>query len=104
MLIDTYTNQDIYLKSTTGYDVYGKEILASQDTIKCRFHFKQVRKLDKNGQEFLTDGVVWINPDINIELDDVIIYDNIEYKVKGLDIKVSFTGKKEFKKIFVVKV
>lgn len=104
MLIDRYTNQEIYKKSTTGYDVYGKEISGTQSLVKCRFHFKQVRKVDKNGQEFLTDAVVWIRPDVTIGLDDIVIYNSIDYKVKGIDAKVGFMGQGEFTKLFVIKV
>lgn len=103
MLIDKYLNQTIYLKTTTGHDVYGKEISGAKKGVACRFHPKQVRKLDKDGNEYLTDAVVWIKHDVAVSIDDVITYGTGSYKVNNIDTKIGFNGAPELTKLFVKK-
>lgn len=102
-MISNYLNQTVTRNKRTGNDVYGKPIVGENESVKARFQEKQRRAMDEKGQVFLTDAEMWIMPDQELELDDVIQYEGIKYKTARIEIKRGITGNKDHKKVLLVK-
>ena len=102
-MIDGYLNQIVSRSAKSGYDVYGKPTTKDGEDVKARFQEKQRRAMDDKGVEFLTDAELWIKPDQTMELDDVITYEGIKYKVVRVDVKRGLSGNPDHKKVLLVK-
>lgn len=103
MPIDTYLNQQVQIKSKTGFDKYGKPTTGSASTIEARFLEKQNIFKDDNGKEYTTDAELWILPTQTITLEDVITVNSINYKVARIDARRDINGSIDHRKAFLIK-
>jgi hypothetical protein len=103
MPINNYLNQSVTLKQKSGFSLEGKPTLSVGTTIKARFQDKQKRLVDDVGNEYFTDAEVWLKPTQTINLDDVVVYGSVSYKVVQIDTKRGLNGQIDHKKALVVK-
>lgn len=89
-MITGYKNQTVTHKDTIGRDAYGKPILNDEVSIQCRFHPKRVEGRDATGNEYIYDAMMWA--DDTLEMEDVVTYEEQNYKVIGKDTKIDFDG------------
>lgn len=104
-LIDAYVNQQATRKYGLTTDVYNNSTYGSEETIYIRFHEdkKRIVKTDTTaGEDFVNYSTVWLLPEQGISRDDLIVHDNVSYKVKEVDIKRDFDGDVLHKKALVV--
>lgn len=101
--ITEYLNQTLTRKSKTGFDEQGKTSLNSGVNFKGRFREKQKKIIDYKGNEYMTDGEVWTEPNQDMNLDDLIVYSGVNYKVVKIDTPRDLGGEIHHKKIFVIK-
>lgn len=102
-MIDTYLNQQVQRKAKGSFDDFGKPVLGSSSTIQARFvaGTKRVKKAD--GSEYIIDAELWIKPDQTMNLDDVIVYESINYKVVNIYSPRWLNWEKSHKKVELVR-
>lgn len=102
-MIETYLNQLVTRNPVKNYDAYGKPTLGTGESVKARFQGKQRRAMDSQGVEFVTDAELWVAPGQAMALDDVIIFEEVQYKVVRVDTKKGLSGQTDHKKVLLVR-
>ena len=102
-MIASYLNQLVTRNPLKSYDTYGKPTIGNGQSVKARFQGKQRRAMDNKGVEFVTDAELWIAPDQEMALDDVILFEDIQYKVVRVDVKKGLSGQTDHKKVLLVR-
>lgn len=103
MPVNNYLNQTASLKQKSGFTVEGKPSLGAGASVRVRFQDKQTRLVDDKGNEYVTDGEIWMKPTQTVNLEDVIVYGSVNYKVVRIDTKRDINGQTHHKKALVVK-
>jgi hypothetical protein len=103
MPVNNYLNQTVTLKTKSGFTLEGKPNLGVGASIVARFQDKQTRLVDDKGNEYVTDAEVWLKPTQTVNLEDVIVYGSVNYKIVRIDTKRDLGGKIHHKKALVVK-
>lgn len=80
-MINTYLNQQVSLKVKSSLDDFGKPVLGSPATIEVRFVSGTKRRKNPDGSVYIIDAEMWTLPSQTLNLDDVIVYENTNYKV-----------------------
>lgn len=102
-MIASYLNQTVQRYPKSGYDTYGKPTLGTAEDVKARFQEKQRRAMNDKGVEFLTDAELWLLPSQDMALDDVVVFEEVRYKVVRVDVKRGLTGDADHKKVLLVR-
>jgi len=103
MPVNNFLNQSVTIKAKSGFTLEGKPNLGSGTGIMARFQDKQTKLFDDKGVEYLTDAEIWVKPTQTINLEDVIVYGGVNYKVVRIDTKRDLDGQIHHKKALVVK-
>ena len=104
MSVATYLNQTVKWLAKSGNDKFGKPKNEDAVTIKCRIKGSSRRMLDENGKEFNADIEMWVLPNQEMSLDDLIIWDETNYRVVNVKELVNFSGKIDHKKVLLILV
>lgn len=104
MSVATYLNQTVKWMAKSGNDKFGKPKNESSVTIKCRIKGSTRRMIDANGKEFNADIEMWILPNQAMGLDDLIVWEETNYRVVNIKELVNFSGKVDHKKVLLITV
>jgi hypothetical protein len=78
--ITKYLNQELIHKSRTGYDKYGK--LETVDSyIKGRLIYSSIERRGLQAKPLDFDVEVWIEPTQAMQVEDIISYNEVDYRV-----------------------
>lgn len=102
MPIASYLNQTVLRKGRTGKDRYGKITTGSSETIKGRIKGSTRRLIGGDGKEYTVDAELWIKPTQTMNIDDVITWNEKDYKVIHIKEQVGLDGKIDHKKCFLL--
>lgn len=103
-MIDTYLNQQIQIQAVASYNAYGKPVQGTASTIKARFVEKEEILKDDNGQEFKSDAQLWVLPTQTLDLNHLVIYETLKYRIAKIETRRAFEGIKDHKKAYLVRV
>ena len=103
MPITPYLNQYISKKLTRAYDVYGVAQSAIPQNILCRIQSSHKRIMSPQGVEFAVEAEIWVNGTEVLAVDDIVVWDGVEYKIVTMEIKKGLTGTTNHKKGYLVR-
>lgn len=86
-------NQTAALANRSSRDRYGRETTLAPVNIKCRFQHKRRTRLTPTGETITIDALMFVSPKLNINVDDMVTFDGINYKVDTKSPKVGRAGK-----------
>jgi len=92
MAITSFYNQTISLSPQSGHDAYGRERFTTEADYNARVQVQSMTKLMPNGQVKQIDAVMYISPEVAIDYDDKVTYDDTDYKVVGINEQVDGKG------------
>ena len=102
MPIASYLNQTVLRKPRAGKDRYGKVITGASEVIKGRIKGSTKRLIGGSGKEYTVDAELWVKPTQAMQIEDIITWDEKDYKVTHIKEQVGLTGKIDHKKCFLV--
>lgn len=96
-------NQEITLYNKSSYDEYGREVVGSGSTVKCRFQRTTKRKLLENGNLIEIMAICYIANDVIVATDDKVTFGSTDYKVLGRYDAVDGAGNTHHIKLELIK-
>ncbi len=100
---------DADYKPLTGHDGWGQPTYSTTIEYRAsegngiRFEFKNRLAFAKDGREIVSECQAWLPVDATPQVDDVIEYKNIEYKVINVGEKIDVLGNACYHKLYLVK-
>lgn len=103
MPIDAFLNQTATRKPKTGRDGYGKATFGTAETVECRFQQGTFRLTNKDGMEYQADAKMHVKPSQAFNVDDLVTFESVDYRVDRADEKRDVAGIKHHKKLYLVR-
>jgi hypothetical protein len=85
-------NQTIVIYDKSNYDKHGREVLGAGIEVDCRVQRLTDQRLLPNGQLIQLLAVVYLPADTDIDVDDKVTYDSVDYKVYSKSYAVDGQG------------
>jgi hypothetical protein len=95
--------QTLTLYNQSSYDEYGNEVVGNGTTLRGRFQATTKQKLLPNGTLKNILAIAYVPSDTDVEIDDKITYDSVNYKVFGRYEAIDGNGKINHIKLELVK-
>jgi hypothetical protein len=102
-MIESYLNQSGTLKSKTGFSLEGKPTLSTGTVVACRFQHKTKTLRNDQGVEYTIDAELWLKPDQAVALEDVFVFESVNYKISKIDDKRNLSGNTSHKKALLTR-
>lgn len=96
--ITPYLKQKAQLKGKTSYDEFGQPITGDPINFRCRFTYKNDVVVDKAGKSIVTSVTILTEEALNV--DDIVLYDNKNFRVVSFDTIVDISGREVGRKVF----
>lgn len=85
-------NQRISIYSTPSFNAEGREVFTGSVVVKCRFQQMNKRKLLPNGDIIMIDGKVFVPGNTDVETNNKVVFDSVDYKVLSKYVAVDGQG------------
>jgi hypothetical protein len=85
-------NQTLTLYSKSSYDSYGREVVGTGSSVKCRVQETTKQKLLPNGSLITINAIAYVPGGTTIAIDDRIDVGTTKYKVYGIYNAVDGSG------------
>ena len=92
MSINSLLNQTITHYPNAGKDRYGRDLDGSGTSYNARFQYASDERILPNGQVVTIDAIVYVAPDVTVNVDDRIDYGGERYRVHGKSTPVDMNG------------
>lgn len=96
--------QTVGVLSDKSIDSYGRERWNDAVYYKGRYSEKITRVIDVNGEETLSDGIVYFYKDVPIDVNYNIKVGSTQYRVMAVDKPRDSFGNETFYKVYIKKV
>ena len=109
MSLQSLLNQTITLYTRSDYDEFGQERYSTGISYPARFQrVTRTRILpsdqNSNYQTVVIDAIAYINGEVDINVDDKVVYSDENFKVHGRTIQVNGRGNSHHTKVELVKI
>lgn len=81
MALSNYLNQGITITPFNTYNEYGEPSYGTSFTSKARFEDVREIVTATNGEEVQSTGRFFVLPSVNVNKDDKVTYDGVDYRV-----------------------
>lgn len=86
-------NQQVTIANRTGLDGYGRAQYGAASTYFARVQLADRRRLMPNGEVELTNGKIFLDPDVSVDNDSIITYSGKTYRVFSVDDATGGSGR-----------
>lgn len=100
-MIQGLMNQSLRVYGRTGFDRYGVQEGNSGVTVRCRFQLTSKTITTKENEREPVDGIVFVGPDVVVDVGDRVRYDSRDYRVLRVAVQVGGTGRTHHKELMV---
>lgn len=83
MSIKGLLNQTITVATKTGNDKFGRKVVGTTTSYKCRFQKDTSQQLLPNGQLVTILAKVYVADDAVVDIEDKVTFEGVDYKVYG---------------------
>lgn len=98
-----FFNQSITVSSKTGNNRYARATFGEGDENNARFQIKNKSRLLPNGQVVMIEAIMYCKGDLNININDKVVYGTNNYKVYSKSEAIDGEGNINHLKLEVVK-
>lgn len=103
MSIKSFFNQSLVLYPKTGYDRYARMVVGSGTDYNVRFEAKEKTKVLENGEVVTILGIVYADGGLEININDKVTYNGVDYKVFSKKAEVDGAGNIHHLKLELIK-
>jgi len=82
---------DLYPSTMGGDGKPGYSGTAETSGEKCRFEERHIRTNDRNGEEIMTDGIIFVGPNATVDVDYKMVIDSKSYLILNVALMRTFS-------------